>query len=68
MMNIKETCCIVLIFFVLTNTGTETVRASNRGRKCESSVSPEKRFLKSTIAVIFEPNYAIYNMLILIEI
>ena len=51
MRNVKETCCIILVFFVLTKTGTETAKASNRGRKCESSVSPEKRFLKSTIAV-----------------
>ena len=50
MRNVKETFCIVLAFFVLTKSG-ETVSASNRGRKCESSLTPEKNFVKSTIAV-----------------
>ena len=59
MMNIKETCCIVLIFFVLTNTGTETVRASNRGRKCDRICDTRFRSGQNTIAssLHVDPHY-----------
>ena len=54
MWSVKESFCIILAIacFVLTKfPGAQCSRASNRGRKCESFVSPEKRFVKSTIAV-----------------
>ena len=52
MRNVKETFYIVLAFFVLTKAGGKIVSAErNRGRKCESSLTPEKNFVKSTIAV-----------------
>ena len=54
MWSVKESFCIILAVtcFVLTKfPGAQCSRASNRGRKCESFVSPEKRFVKSTIAV-----------------
>ena len=53
MWSVKESFCIILATcFVLTKfPGAQCSRASNRGRKCESFVSPEKRFVKSTIAV-----------------
>ena len=43
---ILATCCVLTKFL-----GAEGFRASNRGRKCESFVSPEKKFVKSTIAI-----------------